>query len=93
MFSIHMCFQDNSPPTFKNELIIERGASLQLRPSLEALRREAVDLETQIRQLQVRKPITLKRFLPMTIKMNTNFLICAFFPMSLLSLSLAIIVN
>lgn len=53
-----MCFQDNSPPTFKNELIIERGASLQLRPSLEALRREAVDLETQIRQLQVRKPIT-----------------------------------
>ncbi|CAO1427466.1 unnamed protein product [Diamesa serratosioi] len=45
-------YTDNSPPTFKNELIIERGASLQLRPSLEALRREAIDLETQIRQLQ-----------------------------------------
>lgn len=55
-FNSHV-FQDNSPPTFKNELIIERGASLQLRPSLEALRREAVDLETQIRQLQVRNPI------------------------------------
>lgn len=39
---------------FKNELIIEREASLQIRPSLEALRREAQDLEAQIRQLQVR---------------------------------------
>lgn len=46
--------QDNLPPTFKNELIIEREASLQLRPSLEALRREALDLDVQIRQLQVR---------------------------------------
>lgn len=46
--------QDNLPPTFKNELIIEREASLQLRPSLEALRREAQDLDVQIRQLQVR---------------------------------------
>lgn len=46
-------FQDNLPPIFKNELIIEREASLQLRPSLEALRREAQDLEAQIRQLQV----------------------------------------
>ena len=46
--------QDNLPPIFKNELIIEREASLQLRPSLEALRREAQDLEAQIRQLQVK---------------------------------------
>lgn len=45
--------QDNLPPIFKNELIIEREASLQIRPSLEALRREAQDLDAQIRQLQV----------------------------------------
>ncbi|CRL05816.1 CLUMA_CG018842, isoform A [Clunio marinus] len=45
-------YNDNLPPTFKNELIIEREASLQLRPSLEALRREAQDLDAQIRQLQ-----------------------------------------
>lgn len=46
--------QDNLPPLFKNELIIEREATLQLRPSLESLRREAQDLDVQIRQLQVR---------------------------------------
>lgn len=46
--------QDNLPPIFKNELIIEREATLQLRPSLESLRREAQDLDVQIRQLQVR---------------------------------------
>lgn len=46
--------QDNLPPIFKNELIIERDSSLQLRPSLESLRREAQDLDVQIRQLQVR---------------------------------------
>ncbi|KAG5670352.1 hypothetical protein PVAND_000626 [Polypedilum vanderplanki] len=45
-------YNDNLPPTFKNELVIEREASLQLRPSLEALRREAQDLEIQTRQLQ-----------------------------------------
>lgn len=43
---------------FKNELIIEREASLQIRPSLEALRREAQDLEAQIRQLQVQMMIS-----------------------------------
>lgn len=52
--SFSLCQQDNLPPTFKNELIIEREASLQLRPSLEALRREAQDLDAQIRQLQVK---------------------------------------
>lgn len=46
--------QDNLPPIFKNELIIDRDATLQLRPSLESLRREAQDLDAQIRQLQVR---------------------------------------
>lgn len=50
--------QDNLPPLFKNELIIEREASIQLRPSLDALRREAQDLEAQIRQLQVRIEIS-----------------------------------
>lgn len=52
-FSFYV-LQDNLPPTFKNELIIEREASLQIRPSLEALRREAQDLDAQIRQLQVK---------------------------------------
>lgn len=46
--------QDNLPPMFKNELVIEREATLQLRPSMEALRREAQDLDIQIRQLQVK---------------------------------------
>lgn len=51
--------QEKLPPIFKNELIIEREASLQLRPSLEALRREAQDLDAQIRQLQVRMMMML----------------------------------
>lgn len=45
-------FNDNSPPPFRNELVIERNSSVQLRTSLEALKREAADLEMQIRQLQ-----------------------------------------
>jgi hypothetical protein len=45
--------QENLPPMFKNELVIDRDASLQIRPSLEALRREAKELDAQIQQLQV----------------------------------------
>lgn len=45
--------QDSAIPALKNELVIERGASLQLKPSLDALNREAQDLDAQIRQLQV----------------------------------------
>lgn len=43
---------DNSPPILRDELVVERNSSLQLRPALESLKREAADLELQIRQLQ-----------------------------------------
>lgn len=46
--------QETGPPPLKDELIVDRNASIQVRPSLEALKREAADLESQIRQLQVR---------------------------------------
>ncbi|XP_053673953.1 uncharacterized protein LOC128724213 [Anopheles nili] len=39
-------------PVFKDELVVDRGASIQVRPSLEALRRESQELEIQIKQLQ-----------------------------------------
>lgn len=39
-------------PVLRNELVFERYSSLQLRPALESLKREATDLEIQIRQLQ-----------------------------------------
>lgn len=47
-------FKDANPLIFKNELVIERGGTLVLRPSLDQLKREAAELETQIRQLQVK---------------------------------------
>ncbi|XP_037047870.1 uncharacterized protein LOC119082453, partial [Bradysia coprophila] len=47
-----LAYSDQSPIPLKNELIIERNASLQMRPSVEALKREASDIELQIRQLQ-----------------------------------------
>lgn len=50
-----MKLQDQSPIPLKNELIFERNASLQMRPSVEALKREASDIELQIRQLQVKE--------------------------------------
>lgn len=40
-------------PVFKDELVVDRGATIQVRPSLEALRRESQELEIQIKQLQV----------------------------------------
>uniref|UniRef100_A0A182N9N1 F-BAR domain-containing protein n=1 Tax=Anopheles dirus TaxID=7168 RepID=A0A182N9N1_9DIPT len=39
-------------PVFKDELVMDKGASIQVRPSLEALRRESQELEIQIKQLQ-----------------------------------------
>uniref|UniRef100_A0A336K301 CSON012985 protein n=1 Tax=Culicoides sonorensis TaxID=179676 RepID=A0A336K301_CULSO len=45
-------YADGNVPIFKNELVLERGGALTLRPSLEQLKREAIELETQIRQLQ-----------------------------------------
>lgn len=35
--------------------MLEKGASIQSRSSVESLKREAQDLDAQIRQLQVRK--------------------------------------
>lgn len=54
-FNFFVCLKKkkDSPPLFKNELILERNATMQQRPALETLKREALDLETQIRQLQV----------------------------------------
>lgn len=43
---------DSSASLLKNELIIDSGASIQVRPSLEALKRESQELEIQIKQLQ-----------------------------------------
>lgn len=52
-FNLKKKILKDSPPLFKNELILERNATMQQRPALETLKREALDLETQIRQLQV----------------------------------------
>lgn len=48
------CFQDpySLPPSLKNELIVDRLASIQIRSRYETLRVEAAELETQIKQLQ-----------------------------------------
>uniref|UniRef100_A0A903XXH7 SH3 and cysteine-rich domain-containing protein 3 n=1 Tax=Anopheles gambiae TaxID=7165 RepID=A0A903XXH7_ANOGA len=43
---------DPMMPVFKDELVVDRGATIQVRPSLEALRRESQELEIQIKQLQ-----------------------------------------
>uniref|UniRef100_A0A1A9ZCC0 Uncharacterized protein n=1 Tax=Glossina pallidipes TaxID=7398 RepID=A0A1A9ZCC0_GLOPL len=39
-------------PILRNELVFDRHSSLSLRSALESLKREAIDLEMQIRQLQ-----------------------------------------
>ncbi|ETN59751.1 hypothetical protein AND_008641 [Anopheles darlingi] len=43
---------DPMGPVFKDELVVDKGASIQVRPSVEALRRESQELEIQIKQLQ-----------------------------------------
>ncbi|KRT84210.1 hypothetical protein AMK59_2153, partial [Oryctes borbonicus] len=43
---------DSIPPPLKDELVIDRLASVQVKPSFDALRKEATDLEVQIKQVQ-----------------------------------------
>ncbi|GJQ87483.1 hypothetical protein Trydic_g19242 [Trypoxylus dichotomus] len=43
---------DSIPPPLKDELVIDRLASVQVKPSFDALRKEAADLEVQIKQIQ-----------------------------------------
>lgn len=49
--------QDQSPIPFKNELIVDRNASIQIKSSVDALKRETIEIETQIKQLQVKNLI------------------------------------
>ncbi|XP_062544757.1 uncharacterized protein LOC134211662 isoform X3 [Armigeres subalbatus] len=44
--------QDPTGSALRNELVVDKGASIQVRPSLEALKRESTELEIQIKQLQ-----------------------------------------
>jgi hypothetical protein len=44
--------QDNIPPPLKDELVIDRLSAVQVKPSHDVLRKEAADLEAQIRQIQ-----------------------------------------
>ncbi|XP_031637064.1 uncharacterized protein LOC116349649 isoform X3 [Contarinia nasturtii] len=44
--------EDQSPIPFRNELIVDRNATIQIRPSVDALKRETIEIETQIKQLQ-----------------------------------------
>ncbi|XP_071050327.1 guanine nucleotide exchange factor VAV2 isoform X9 [Onthophagus taurus] len=43
---------DSIPPPLRDELVIDRLSAVQVRPSFDALKREATDLEVQIRQIQ-----------------------------------------
>ncbi|XP_063929372.1 uncharacterized protein LOC135141810 isoform X4 [Zophobas morio] len=43
---------DNIPPPLKDELVIDRLSAVQVKPSHDVLRKEAADLEAQIRQIQ-----------------------------------------
>lgn len=44
--------QETTGSVLRNELVVDKGASIQVRPSLEALKRESQELEIQIKQLQ-----------------------------------------
>jgi hypothetical protein len=47
-------FQDtslNPPPPLKNEIVVDRLASVPVRSRYEALKKEAAELESQIKQL------------------------------------------
>ncbi|XP_018568029.1 uncharacterized protein LOC108908470 [Anoplophora glabripennis] len=43
---------DNIPPPLKDELVIDRLSAVQIKPSHDVLRKEAQDLDAQIRQIQ-----------------------------------------
>lgn len=62
-------------PSLQDELVVDRSASIQVRPSLEALKREAADLESQIRQLQVGTQ-SFKLFLLLLLYCCWRFLLC-----------------
>jgi uncharacterized protein involved in exopolysaccharide biosynthesis len=50
-----LLFQDaslNPPPPLKNEIVVDRLASIAVRSHYEALKKEAAELEGQIKQLQ-----------------------------------------
>lgn len=51
-FDLSQPYQENIPPPLKDELVIDRLSAVQVRPSYDALRKEAADLEAQIRQVQ-----------------------------------------
>lgn len=42
----------NPPPPLKNEVVVDRLASIAIRNRYEALKKEASELESQIKQLQ-----------------------------------------
>jgi hypothetical protein len=42
----------NPPPPLKNEIVVDRLASIAIRSRYEALKKEASELESQIKQLQ-----------------------------------------
>jgi hypothetical protein len=49
-----VCLQDavlNPPPPLKDEILVDRLASIPVRSRYEALKKEAADLEGQIKQL------------------------------------------
>jgi len=51
----YFVFQDaslNPPPPLKNEIVVDRLASIAIRSRYEALKKEASELESQIKQLQ-----------------------------------------
>jgi uncharacterized protein involved in exopolysaccharide biosynthesis len=50
-----LLFQDaslNPPPPLKNEVVVDRLASIAVRSRYDALKKEASELESQIKQLQ-----------------------------------------
>lgn len=50
--NIMFVIQENIPPPLKNELVVDRLAAVQVKPSHDALKKEALDLEVQIKQVQ-----------------------------------------
>ncbi|XP_017768866.1 PREDICTED: uncharacterized protein LOC108557011 isoform X2 [Nicrophorus vespilloides] len=47
-----MPINENIPPPLKDELVIDRLSAVQVKPSHDALRKQAIELDAQIRQIQ-----------------------------------------
>lgn len=45
--------QESLPPPLKDELVLERLGPMQIRSNYDSLKKEALDLELQIKQQQV----------------------------------------